>query len=199
VCHIVLQCVAVCCNLFNRTSPAPSGSWISGRACCTVLQYVAMCCNVLQCVAMCCSVLQYVAVCCSVLQFVAVCRSVSQCVVAVCRSVLRYVAVLLIGHLPLQVEVGYQVERVAVRCNVLQCVAMCGSMLQCVAISLIGLLPLEVEVECQVECLAVCCSALQCVAVRCSLLYRTSPVRSRNWKPGRNPQKSARSSTANNR
>jgi len=41
--NVLLQCVAVCCN---------------------VLQCVAVCCSVLQCVAVCCSVLQCVAVCC---------------------------------------------------------------------------------------------------------------------------------------
>ena len=68
----VLQCVAVCPNVFFRVPPA------------IVLLYPL---SVLQCVAVCCSMLQYVAVCCSVLQCVAVHCRVSQCVqcVAVCR------------------------------------------------------------------------------------------------------------------
>ena len=53
--QIVLQCVAVCCN---------------------VLQCVAVCCNVLQRGAVCRSVLQCIAACCSVLQCVAVHGSV---------------------------------------------------------------------------------------------------------------------------
>ena len=50
-------------------------------------------------------------------------------------------------------------ERIAVCCNVSQCVAVYRSVLQCVA------------VYCSVlQCVAVCCSVLQCVAVCCSVL-----------------------------
>jgi len=49
-----LQRVAVYCSVL--------------KACCSVLQCVAVCCSVLQCVAVCCSVLQRVAACCSVLK-----------------------------------------------------------------------------------------------------------------------------------
>jgi len=49
--------------------------WRMFKACCSVLQCVAVCCSVLQCVAVCCSVLQCVAVCCSVVQYVAACTS----------------------------------------------------------------------------------------------------------------------------
>ena len=103
-----------------------------------------------------------------------------------CCSVLWCVAVFLIGLFPLQVEVGYQIERVAVCCGVLQCIAVCCSMLQCVtlccsvlrcvAVFLIGLLPLQVEVGYQVERVAVCCSVLQCVAVCCSVLQAVVAV-----------------------
>jgi len=54
----VLQCVAVCCSMFDSL-------------CFSVMQYVAA--SLTFCVAVCCSVLQCVAVCCSVLQCVAVC------------------------------------------------------------------------------------------------------------------------------
>ena len=58
------------------------------RACCSVLQcvavFVAVCCNVLQCVAVCCSALQCVAVCCSVLQNCVVCCRV-------CCRMLQYI------------------------------------------------------------------------------------------------------------
>jgi len=52
----VLQCVAVCCSVWQ--------CWwlVTG----SVFQCVEVCCGVLQCVAACCSVLQYVAVCGSV-------------------------------------------------------------------------------------------------------------------------------------
>ena len=53
------------------------------KACCSVLQCVAVCCSVLQSVAECCSVLQCVAVCCSVLQ------SAVQCVALGRRRVRR--------------------------------------------------------------------------------------------------------------
>ena len=46
-----MQCVAVCCSVFQCVS-----------ACCSVLQCVVMCCSVLQCVVVCCSVLQCVTV-----------------------------------------------------------------------------------------------------------------------------------------
>ena len=60
----VLQCVAVCCNVWQCV--AVYGSVVQCAAvCCSVLQCVAVCCSVLQCVAVCCSVLQCVAVCCS--------------------------------------------------------------------------------------------------------------------------------------
>ena len=74
----VLQCVAVCCRVLlcvavyyycwhfkqrfiKRTGTTSSSS----RACCSVLQCVAVCCRVLQCVAVCCSLLQSVAVPCN--------------------------------------------------------------------------------------------------------------------------------------
>ena len=63
VCHIMLQCVTVCCS---------------------VLQCVAVCYSVLQCVTVCCSVLQCVAACYIVLQCVTVCCSVSQCNAVCC-------------------------------------------------------------------------------------------------------------------
>jgi len=53
------------------------------------------------------------------------------------------------GLLPLQVEVGYQVERVAVCCCVLLCVAVRCSVLQC---------------------FAVCCNVLRCIVVYCGVL-----------------------------
>jgi len=56
----VLQCVAVCCNV-----------WQGVAVCCKVLQCAAVCCRVLLCVAVCCSV--QCVVCCSVLQCAAMC------------------------------------------------------------------------------------------------------------------------------
>ena len=61
----VLQCVAVCCSVFQRVA-----------VCCSVLQCVAVRCSVLYCTAL----LQHVAACCIVLQRVAACCSVLQCV-----------------------------------------------------------------------------------------------------------------------
>jgi len=70
----VLQCVAVCCSV-----------WQGGAELCSVLQCVAVCCSLMQCVAgfgECCRVLPCVAVRLKarvVLQSVAVCCSTSQC------------------------------------------------------------------------------------------------------------------------
>jgi len=92
------------------------------------------------CVAVCRSVLR----CCSLVDKTSsastgtlisgrACCSVSLCV-AVCCSVLWCVAVFLIGLFPLQVEVGYQKERIAVCCSVLHCVAVCCSVSHCFAV-----------------------------------------------------------------
>ena len=84
--YLVLQCVAVCCNVLQCVA-----------TCYSVLQRVAVCCSVVQCVAVCCSVLQCGAAWCHmlqcvVLQCVAACCSMLQCV-ATCYSVLQHVVV----------------------------------------------------------------------------------------------------------
>jgi len=68
MCCSVLQCVAVCCGVFQYVAvccleswPRYHGSLANTCMCCTVLQCVAVCCNVLQCVAMCFSMMQCVA------------------------------------------------------------------------------------------------------------------------------------------
>jgi len=87
VCCSVLQCVVVCCsvsqslpgsiaerpfmlrlNLLHRMTTELTFENVHHalRACCSVLQDVAVCCSVLQCIAVYCSVLQCIAVCCSV-------------------------------------------------------------------------------------------------------------------------------------
>ena len=97
MCCSVLQCVAVCCSLYQEScvrllQTFPGRGWCVG-ACCSVLQYVAVfikraVCNfrrhslgdwrgryVAAC-SVCCSALQRVAACCSVLQ----CTSGEVCV-----------------------------------------------------------------------------------------------------------------------
>jgi len=109
-CCRVLQCLALCCNVwieaigdfYIAVVGRPQVCICSVSQCvvvwCSVLQHDAECCNVLQLagrrcvVAGCCRVLQGVAGCCRVWQGVAGCCSVLQCV-AVCCSVLQCVAV----------------------------------------------------------------------------------------------------------
>ena len=79
-----------------------------------------------------------------------------------------------------RVAVGCRVmQRVAVRCTLLQCGAVCCSVLRSVAVYCSVLQCVAVccnvshcvAVRCSVlQCVAVCCSALQCIAVRCSTL-----------------------------
>jgi len=60
----VLQCVAMCCSVFQCVAVLTIVLKSMGRYVCwqvRVLQCVAVCCNVLQCVAMCFSELQCVA------------------------------------------------------------------------------------------------------------------------------------------
>jgi len=94
VCCSVLQCAAVCCNVFYT------------RVVHEMRQKV--CCGILQCVLMCCSVLQFIVVRCNIYNKYATIntRHASKCVlqcVAVCLDVL---------------------QRVAVYCSVLQCVVL---------------------------------------------------------------------------
>jgi len=71
----MLQCVAVCCNVLQHTSPKVELQRLQAVCEQQVLSsvHVAVCCSVLQCVAVCCSVLRVlqcvacVAVCCNVL------------------------------------------------------------------------------------------------------------------------------------
>ena len=70
----VLQCVAVCCNVWQCVAMRCSvllDAFLALFVCCSVLQCVAVSlqrvCSMLQCIAVCCSVLQCVAACCSVL------------------------------------------------------------------------------------------------------------------------------------
>jgi len=83
----VLQYVAACCSVMQRTTPLHCNFAGEGAVCCSVLQCIAVYCSVLQCVAVCCSVSLCVAVCRIVLQHIAVC-----CIVAVlhCRSMLQH-------------------------------------------------------------------------------------------------------------
>jgi len=97
-----------------------------------IIACVTVCCNMLQCVA---SEWQFCAVLCI---FVAAARTCRRCV-AVCYGVLQLVARML--------------QRLAVRCRVLQLHALDACVLQCVA---------------------VCCSVLQCVAVCCSVSQRVA-------------------------
>jgi len=96
VCCSVLQCVAVCCSMFQGGNAVEEFVAVY----CSVLQCVAVYGSVSQCVAVwkcsrgvCCSVLQCVAVCCSVLQCVAVCCSELPCKNAVkeCTRLLHYI------------------------------------------------------------------------------------------------------------
>jgi len=117
----VLQCVAVCCSVFQRGVARPGlhclgvcGAYFLVRqrvaVCCSVLQCVAVCHSVSQCVAVSCSELQWVAVCCNVLQCVALCCIVLQ----IYRGLLTHIAKYIIGIF----------EEC---CSMLQCVAVCCS------------------------------------------------------------------------
>jgi len=79
VCCNVLQCVAVCCRVFQSAERS--------AVCCNMLQCVASCCNALQCVVVCCSLRSVVQCVAHVLQRVAVCCKMLQCVAASCRVV----------------------------------------------------------------------------------------------------------------
>jgi len=97
--YIVLQCIAVCCNVLQCcngvekctvTPPTCADMLQCFAACCSVLQRVAACCSVLKCIAVCCSELKcaatsseerelYIHTHCSVFQRVGVCCNVMQC------------------------------------------------------------------------------------------------------------------------
>jgi len=55
ICCSGLQCVAECCLHVHTCAEQGGHHWL--KACCSVLQRVAVRCSVLQCVAVCCSVL----------------------------------------------------------------------------------------------------------------------------------------------
>jgi len=157
----MLQCIAVCCSVFQCAAdvlyclhlPALHEHTDSIMVIPGVLQCAEVCCNVLQCVA-------------DVLPCVVVSSSFSPTRTnrlklwsyGVCCSVLQHVAARC-GVLVFQPYTNAQTRLwfyfisycniIPMCCSVLQCVAVCCSVLQCVA---------------------VCCSVLQCAAVCCSVL-----------------------------
>jgi len=75
LCRVVLQVVAVFCNVLECNFAPKAGVAIMDSACCSVLQCVAVCCSVF---AVCWSVMLCVAAWCSACQCVAVCVGVLQ-------------------------------------------------------------------------------------------------------------------------
>ena len=133
----VLQCVAVCCSVFQWLSRGPWGRmahmtiWYDTYVThCDTLRHTATHCNTLQHIATHCNALQHAymyiylnASCLTWLQ--------SFLLVLVCVPWLSGV------WWPSRHLCGAWHERfvaLGLRCNVLQCVAMCGSVLQCVAV-----------------------------------------------------------------
>jgi len=142
---VSLQCVAVCCSVwqwvleaFSSVVALVAAEFYTSKCCSVLLQCVSV--SRLRCVAMCfgdflkyrrfVAAKIYTSKCCGVLQCVAVCCSVLQCVKVCFGDFLK-------RHRLVAAEV-----HTSKCCGVLQCVAMCCSVLQCVA---------------------VCCSVLQCV------------------------------------
>jgi len=149
VCCSVLQCVAVCCSLYQescvRLLQTFPGRGRCVAACCSVLQYGAV--FIKRAVCDFCrhslgeaGVLVRVAVCCSMLQSL----SREQCVT--------------FADIPWERQVC---------CSVLQCVSVCCSLYQESCVRLLQTFPWRLERQ-------VCCSVLRCVAVRCSVLQRVA-------------------------
>ena len=132
-----LQCVAVCCSVwqwvleaFSSVVALVAAEFYTSKCCSVLLQCVSV--SRLRCVAMCfgdflkyrrfVAAKIYTSKCCGVLQCVAVCCSVLRCVLETFSSVTALL------------QLRSTRVSVVVCCSVLQCVAVCCSVLQCVAV-----------------------------------------------------------------
>jgi len=156
-CCSMLQCTAACCSVLQCVATDEALLSLRYVVRCSVLQYVAVYYGVLQGVTVCCDRWSsFVAQVCSALQCVAVCSALQRVAVYIhhhtCELVMPYpestrssVPITLtgtIGSLILDLLHYWCVmaaslvmcSRVAVCCNILQCVVVCFSVLQYVAV-----------------------------------------------------------------